>query len=339
MRVPDIQRRLITKTVAQVLRTLNLPEPRTPIRHIDHTAQPDFKTLRILTLSSPNDEVMWQTEQVIIEHLRMFTGEVISIKAFHEFTAMLPHLNPDMLLFLGNPISFEDTDLEALHQSSVRTVIWLNDALNTNGSITERASLFDVVLTQDASKIPHYLHSGCTKVVHLPFFADRTVFYPKTVDQAYQSDILLIGDASPVRHDAVAQLENLFPDRVIRVWGAGWDSYAGITSFEQNVSTPEIFNGAGTVISWDLPQQTKFEIAACGAFHLCADNLNLYGYMSPSEDIVTFQDTNELIEKLQYYMAQADLKRLISTKAISKSKYSYSYIQGILKLLQTVYLS
>lgn len=292
--------------------------------------------MRILMVSSLNGESLWRIEQLIAEQLRLLAKEVVSIKAYQNFSSELLQLNPDLLLVVGNEEPLTESDLDIIRRTPLKKAIWLSDNKFTSESTGQLAALFDYVFTQNTLHLPFYQHCGCKKVHYLPFAADRGKFAPSYVKNDYRSNILLLGNVQGRSLPYIQEIRHVFHLHKVYAAGSGWEAYPELSMLQPDAELPEYINGAEIIIHWGQSQSRIFDIAACGAFQLAEAHPNIYEYMNPEEDIVTFHNQHELLEKLHYYLTHPESKRLIASRGLWNSTYHYSFLQMAAKLLYMV---
>lgn len=337
VRLDPKSRMLIARTIARTLQEMNnrQPEERRDLPQISGFV--DHAQIQILLVSSLTDDSLWQVEQMIAEQFRLLVKELVAIKAFQSFTAALDQLNPDLLLVVGNEGTFSGTDLEIIRKSPVKKAIWLSDGPFTSESTARLAVLFDYVFTQNTLHIPFYQHSGCREVHYLPFAADRSLFSPRSVEAECTFDLLLLGDARATGKEYAEIIKHVFPIRKVAAAGTGWEEYPGVKVLPSGAELQNYYNGAEIIIHWGGPPGKIFDIAACGAFQLAEAHPNIYEYMNPGDDIVTFHTAGELLQKLHFYSTHPDTKRAVASRALWRSTYDYSFLQMAAKLLHTVF--
>ncbi len=297
------------------------------------------KHMKVLIVSTLSEDMEWRTDLVITDQFRHLVKEVVSVKASFNLSELLFHMKPDLLLVLGNQELLSNDNLMTLQAASVKKVIWLADAAAMMETNRHVASVFDCVFTQNAVNIPLYQYVGCKQVVYLPFAAERSVFYPQHVEDEYRSDILFIGDAFMSRNVLIQGVLTQLEDKKVFAVGAGWEKYERVMPIQREKGLQEYYNGADIIINWQSSQRQVLEINACGTFQLVEDHPNLYGCTNPGEDIIVFRNAEDLLEKLQYYLAHPELRRRIASKALWSSQYDYSYLQMVIKLLDTAFNS
>lgn len=295
----------------------------------------ETKKISVLIVSSLQGESFWRTEQFISDQFHRLVKEVVSIKAYPGFTNLLSQYNPDLLLFIGNDVPPED--LNIINTIPLKTAIWLSDEPGASDSLKPVVSAFDYVFTQNTSHIPFYWYgSGCKQVVHLPFAADPTIYFPKSVPDEYQSDVLIIGDAGAADQEYFQGIQLLLNNKKVRISGKGWENEAMVTPIPPDAELSNFYNGADIIINWSSSSRPAFDASACGAFQLIKDHPHIYGFMRPGENLIAFHTPDELQEKLNHYMVHVDQKRQVATNSLWGSKYEYSCLQLVSKLLHVV---
>ncbi|MEW9702188.1 DUF3880 domain-containing protein [Paenibacillus sp. SI8] len=336
VRLDSVSEQLVMDKVLHVLKRMKTAEP---VKRTNNSnpARVIYKQLRILLMSALSVDTDWLTEHIIKEGLRHQVKEVVSMPANQDLSDALSQLNPDLLLVLGSEEPIAAHHLRALETATVSKAIWLSDDVNVMETTKQTAALFDFVFTQNVDHIPQYEHAGCKNVSYLPFAADHTVFHPKHVDEAYQSDVLLIGDAKSIQSEQIQGILSIISNKKIFAAGNGWEAYDPILTIQSNAPLQEYYNGAGIILNWQPSQRQILEISACGAFQFVEEHPNVNRMMNPDEDVITFRTATDLCVKLEYYMNQADQRRIVATRALMGSKYDYSFSQMITKLLDAVF--
>lgn len=77
-----------------------------------------------------------------------------------------------------------------------------------------------------------------------------------------------------------------------------------------------------------LPEQIKarnFEIPGCGGFQLSGEAEDLDQCFDPGREIVLFADVNDLVEKIQYYLAREDERAVIATAGHARALRDHTY--------------
>jgi spore maturation protein CgeB len=89
-------------------------------------------------------------------------------------------------------------------------------------------------------------------------------------------------------------------------------------------------------------QQIKgrnFEIPGCGGFLLTGQADNLEDYYLPDKEIVYFNTTSDLIEKIQYYLKHENERAAIAQAGYKRTFQEHTYVQRFTNIFQQMGLS
>lgn len=311
--------------------------PRREIQYMPVNQAADVQQKKIVALSFLTDPSAWRLEQAIIDHLRLLAREAELFKPYHDLSSLTQQLSPDVVLILADRQPIPAEFLDMLAGLPVQKALWLSDSQGAYPDISSLKPVFRYVFTQQPSRIAGYLRGGCEQVHHLPFSADRAVYYPKPPRESCVCDLLLVGNPGASYAEKIRALRQ---ERGLRVWGIGeHGDYAERTILPGAETEPpeEYYNGAGMVVNFSQAPQQAFEIAACGAFQLVPHHPGVLEYMKPDEEVVTFRSAGELGDKLVYYLEQVEQVRMIASKALWGSTYRYSFLQIAARFLHVVF--
>jgi spore maturation protein CgeB len=77
-----------------------------------------------------------------------------------------------------------------------------------------------------------------------------------------------------------------------------------------------------------FPDQIKarnFEIPGCGGFQLSGMAENLEDYFEADDEVVCFSDSDDLVEKIRYYLAHEDNRRTIAEAGYARAQRDHRY--------------
>jgi spore maturation protein CgeB len=177
---------------------------------------------------------------------------------------------------------------------------------------------YDHVFALDSHFVPSLRASGVRCVEHLRACADpdehRPVELTAREREWYGADVAFIGTQHPDRVKLLDQLT----EWDLRVYGLGWDGveeslkrcvrnepvyglkktkvYAA-SRVSINVHGPHMVNGENFRV---------FEVAACGGASFSAFKPDLVTSFEPGEEVVVFDDADDLRAKLHHYLDRPD---------------------------------
>jgi spore maturation protein CgeB len=91
--------------------------------------------------------------------------------------------------------------------------------------------------------------------------------------------------------------------------------------------------------SGDFVNPRTFELAACGAFQLCDDRQLLPELFEVGREIITFSSREDMKEKMEYYLAHPEERKVICERARARILKDHSYDRRMEQMLSIVYAS
>ncbi len=184
----------------------------------------------------------------------------------------------------------------------------------------------------------------------LPVAYDRRLHYPitpsKNDKRVYSSEIAFIGTWDAYREKLINALIGRFD---VAIWGNLWENAPNTiqTKWKGKAAIGQIFSkvcACSQIILNPVRKPTEepshnmknFEIPACKGFQISSRTPEVLSFFREDKEIVCFEDSNELIKKINYYLANKDLRRKIINKAHLKIK-KHSYSARMEKVLNVYY--
>src|SRR6185312_1634529 len=84
---------------------------------------------------------------------------------------------------------------------------------------------------------------------------------------------------------------------------------------------------------------TLCEGAGCGAFQICDDRPTLSEFFKVDEEIVTFRNRPELVEKIRYYLSRDEERKQIAGRAVARAHRDHTHENRLSAMLKTAKLS
>lgn len=174
---------------------------------------------------------------------------------------------------------------------------------------------------------------GMRRASYLPHAFDPDVHRPVELDalehQKYDCDVSFVGTWSHKKAEALRLVCRAFPDLTIRIWGGGWKTAApdlarwvqgrwvrGVEFSKALVGSrinlavlAEIWPGAS---SGDQTTSRTFHIPATGAFMLHERTEELLEYFDEDRECACFGSTDELIDKIRYYLSRPEERERVA---------------------------
>lgn len=250
--------------------------------------------------------------------------------------------------------------LTELRKRGVITVLWFMEDYLRFTYWKDVARYFDFVFTIqkgpciDAIKAAgagevHYLPAACDPFVHAP------VHLSEEECKRWGSPISFVGAGYHNRQQMFAALADL----PFKIWGTEWP---GCRPFDKLVQeegrrlTPaeyiKIFNSTnvnlnlhssterdGVEPNGDFVNPRTFELASAGAFQLVDERSLLPEVFVPGKEVVTFNSTRDLKDKIQYYLAHPEQRQQIAAAARERVLRDHTYVHRLRQMLSIIYNS
>ncbi len=170
---------------------------------------------------------------------------------------------------------------------------------------------YDWICTTSADAARRYEELGFANVIRSQWGANHFFFRPMSC--GYEYDVSFIGQPHGCRREVVRRLR----ERGVRiaVRGRGWEEgRIGLSEMIRMFSASRInLNLSNASVSESLEKDGErpllqikgrdFEVPACGGFLLTQENPELNEYFEPGKEIEVYRDTDDLLEKIEYYLA------------------------------------
>ena len=261
---------------------------------------------------------------------------------------------PDIAIVTGGHRISRET-VNKLKERGVVSILWTIDAPLNFQPLIDIAPIYDYIFCQGTEAIELFTGTGIIDAQWLPMACDPEYHYPVYCSVAdkekFGSDIVFVGSYYPERADLFERI-SMFD---FAIWGPGWDSLDRHSPLRRCIrgahTTPDkwltIYSASKIIISTHYHDRQNrfpvyqasprvFEILSCGAFQLCDDQRDVFSLFKDGEDLVKFVDTNDLIKKINYYLAHPEERKEIAAKGRQNVIENHTYVHRIKKLLSYV---
>lgn len=218
------------------------------------------------------------------------------------------------------------------------------------------ASLYDCVFTTKSYHLEDpriTTHVRQLKLVRHGF--DAAVHRPIPMDHklkaAYGSDVSFVGVWSAKKEATLLQLISAVPNIDLKIWGPAWEradpqvqefwcgrgAYGDETSAIYSLSKINLglLSEAGTgTRQGDQTTARTWQIPACGAFMLHEHTKELETYFETGREVITFSNGPELVEKMEFYLANENERGRVQTAAFERCHQEpYTYQSAVNTIL------
>lgn len=169
--------------------------------------------------------------------------------------------------------------------------------------------------------------------------------------KTYRSDVVYIGNFMSVtsgREKLLAEVAEKFKDN-FKIWGNGWEKsnfaeikkcFTGKATYLEEMS--KVYSASKIAITpipdgaVNLIQSKIFEATACGVCVITPKVKCLSDYYKIGEEIVAYENENELIEKIKYYLNNTQERENIAKAGQKKACNNHTYTNSLKMLLSKV---
>jgi len=262
---------------------------------------------------------------------------------------------PDLVLSLAQaPLSRQA--LTRLRKDNVATAMWFVEDFRLFTYWRAFAPLYDFfAVIQEEPFLDRLYDMGCDNALYLPLAADPDFHKPLDLTSMekhqFGSDVSFLGAGYPNRQRAFKRLFGYD----FKIWGTEWDNDPAFDPYVQRKGTrisPEdavrVFNATKVnlnlhssvrpdelVPKGDFVNPRTFELSACKAFQL-VDERDLLPELFRPDELVTFTDMEDLIQKIDYYLVHGDERESIAKKAHGRVLAEHTYARRMRTLLDFI---
>jgi len=262
---------------------------------------------------------------------------------------------PDLCLITGGH-RILPTAIEKLKALGVITVLWVIDAPLEFEPIIKAAPRYDFVFTGGSEAYDILKDISIEKLHLLPFGCDSDLHRPHKLtgdeEENYACDIAFVGTVDPKLYDARVKILEAISDFNLGVWGPGSERIPVSSPLREKIRGDKTIPDVWTKIY----SQTKivlclhykdperivpcyqaspriFEALACGGFVISDDQKDVFSLFKEGEHLARFIDSDDLIEKIAYYLDNRTKRREIALRGMKEVLDKHTYVHRIETLL------
>jgi spore maturation protein CgeB len=266
-----------------------------------------------------------------------------------EIKKVAKSFRPDLLLSIKGEVVKPETVEWIRDELGAKTALWYpDDPRFFNSLVRHIAPSYDHIFTASERAIGIYRDIGCGKVHFLPFACEPTVHKRLSLSGEENGnsnlDVVFVGTYTRRRGRLIEALEKA--GIKIQVYGPYWRYFKRSNNVHDGVYGPEmvkVFNSAKIVLNIhmedDLPYKVNmrtFEATGCGSFLLTDYAYGMEKLFKVDEELVVYDDADELVKLVRYYLKDEGGRMSISKKAQEKSYEKHTYRQRIAYLLTLI---
>lgn len=268
---------------------------------------------------------------------------------------------PDLCIVLnGNFI--DPANLKMFKENNTKLILWLIDSIKRLPESEKNLSFYDEILSFEQCD-EHYLYEKYRiKCSYCPVGYDPRVYYP---DDNVVKDIDISFVGSPV----AKRIEILQPiaayaqqrNKVLATFGRFWDeTYFWKKSYFAKKNSPlQLYAHNSNIQPEEVAQIYRrskiclnihvadhegvnprtFEILGTKSFQLVDKKPKMGELVNVGQDLIEYEDINDLIDKIEYYLAHNDLRIKIANNGYECAKNNYMINKIVASILTKNYVA
>jgi spore maturation protein CgeB len=234
---------------------------------------------------------------------------------------------PDIVFFVlfSDEIS-SATLLEIKDNMKIPTINWFtDDHWRFDEFSSKYAPFFSYAVTTHKRALTKYAQSGIQNVIYSQWACNHFLY--RKLDLPYIYDVSFVGQPHGDRQEVIKRIRKAGVN--VETFGFGWPR-GRVTTYEM----VKILNQTrvNLNLSNDSRGQTNqikgrdFEIPGCGAFMITGPAEDIEQYYVMNDEIVSYRDVTDLIEKVRYYLAHEDERERIKNKGYQRVIAEHTYV-------------
>lgn len=182
-----------------------------------------------------------------------------------------------------------------------------------------------IVTTAAGALLKYHALGMGHKVIKSQYACNHHMYFPHDAPQ--DLEVTFVGQPHSNRQEIIEYLKRA--NLRLNVYGWGWKEYPRIPFYEMvRLFSRSAVNLNLSNASANSSQQIKgrnFEIPGCRAFLLTGPAENMEEYYEPEKEIVIFNDSPEMVEKIRYYLAHEDERRRIAARSYQRTLSEHTW--------------
>ena len=210
---------------------------------------------------------------------------------------------------------------------------------------------YDICASTKSLLNPELEAFGCRQVTYLPFAYEPANHFPEAPlsdaeRQQFSCDVAFMGMQDPDRQVYLERLAAALPQLSFNLYGGGWER-TPLARFARGMAFGRDYRlavaGARVVLTFprwlnqDTISMRTFEVPAMGGFLLAARTASQTEMLQDGVDAAYFDDPDDLVEKVRYYVDHEDERAAIARAGHSRiTTGANTYADRLRSLLQLV---
>jgi len=268
--------------------------------------------------------------------------------------ALSASIRPDIAIVTGGHRISSET-VQKLINKKVLTILWTIDAPLNFKKIIEVAKYYNYIFCQGTEAVEFLYRAGFRGAIWLPMACDPEMHCsPNSLPEKASPrgrDLVFVGSYYSNRAVILERLT----DFKLAIYGPGWEALPLNSKLRLLVRgahvRPEqwrtIYNTSKIVLSIHYQDPLNrfpvyqasprvFEAMACGAFVLTDRQKDVLSLFEDGLHLATFSDGDDLVNKINYYLIQDDVRKKIAAAGRQEVLAKHTYVHRVRTLLEHV---
>lgn len=279
-----------------------------------------------------------------------------TIDAFNNTVLETVHTQaPDLVLVLKGDYLRPETVTAIGESTEAITVLWTYDKIGSLPYTQASLPHYDHVYSYDPADSNR--HEADASVKHLPLAHDDSVYKARDELTGPPIDISFVGSLLDNRRREVLSKLVARMDADIHIWSRAWNWHNPISLYRYKIrhrslgksihnthvdhtTINEIYNRSKICLnihkSWKVDgdqlaglNMRTFEIAGAGGFQLTNDPGNVHTTFEIGEEIAIYEDIDDLIEKVRYYLENPERREQIAARGSVRANDEHTFSHRI----------
>ncbi len=256
------------------------------------------------------------------------------------FVDQVYQTKPDLLLVCKGEFIFPES-LKQIRKKGIFTTNLYPDGLDELGRsfLTECLPHYDIFFTKEPYLIEKYGGGTTSNLYYLPQCCDSAVHSTHSLSEAehkqYSAELGLVGSLYLSRYQLLKELS----DYPMKIWGNDFvklkrndplcayhqgREVKGIEQAKVFSSTKINLNPHHRQDIYGVNKRT-YEIAGSGGFQLVSNQRDLGNQFTLGEEMIAYDDMNDLKKKIDYYLVHDKERKEIARKAHARAHRDHTY--------------
>lgn len=240
---------------------------------------------------------------------------------------------PDLVFFCLFTDEFEKDTIKQIGQIAPTFNWFCDDHWRFDNYSKFWAPYFTYVSTTATSALPKYEKIGYKNVIKTQWACNHFTY--KKLNLPLKYEVTFVGQPHGRRKKIIEKLRHAGIN--VQTWGHGWENgrvsqEEMIRIFNQSKINLNLSNSSQpwwkNILHGQEHQQIKgrnFEIPGCGGFILSGQADNLENYYKIGKEIDVYKNTNNLIEKIKYYLSHDEERERITQAGLKRTINEHTY--------------